>query len=403
MSNTMEIKVAKNSWHGWRDYARRVDYVPDSMTLRTAELFFNGATGCKDLGEKDLIWEAIDRNLHGLLTFVDTVLTREAVPLIAYSNSYKAGAAESIGQLIGQLAIPVTIENPVYDEVSRAAVAKLKTLNIGAIPEVDVLDVIGELRAFAYDWNPNLFDYEESDPNRRLIAQFIVGGLMFGWYAQVSETDHLIQAKRSRVFAALTKPDHKEGDVKWEQEVKIFEALRETCLGADTVRLDEMPAGPTIMPYLLFGAEGKSPATTKEVLDHLLSLRESGLGASYREWFKDLRTSLLQGRYATDAKDDIEVVRVELEHRLRGKFPKWSREFKLTLPTLSIDVPGAKLSMGKLELVGNVRLGVPDWIRNWLLDLSPFGRHRKLLLRTALAEAEYRNVSKHLWEMWSKS
>jgi hypothetical protein len=36
------IFVGANTWLGWREYARRVDYVPDPMTLRTAELFFNG-------------------------------------------------------------------------------------------------------------------------------------------------------------------------------------------------------------------------------------------------------------------------------------------------------------------------------------------------------------------------
>jgi hypothetical protein len=59
------IYVGANTWLGWREYARKIDYVPDPMTLRTAELFFNGWSGCLPLKQpREQIWEAIDGNLH---------------------------------------------------------------------------------------------------------------------------------------------------------------------------------------------------------------------------------------------------------------------------------------------------------------------------------------------------
>src|SRR4051812_16979584 len=94
------IFVSANTWLGWREYARRVDYVPDPMTLRTAELFFNGWTGCQPLEQpQERIWEAIESNLHGLLTFVDMLLTRDCVTLIEYNATYRPGAVKAINQL----------------------------------------------------------------------------------------------------------------------------------------------------------------------------------------------------------------------------------------------------------------------------------------------------------------
>jgi hypothetical protein len=407
------IWVASNTRAGWRDYARTIDYVPDPMTLRTAELFFNGKSGCVRLQQSaEQIWEAIDRNLHGLLTFVDMLLTRKGVPLIAYNATYRPGAAKPIDKLVGKLAIPVNIDGAVYAKVHRAAVDKLKTLDLTAIPEQDVMDVIGELTAFAYDWEPDLLDFEVKDENTRRIARFILGGLIFGWYAEASETDHLIQTKRSRLFAALTKPDHSQGLVTYQKEAALFEELRRTCLAANSVRFEEIPPNPTVLPYVLLGA-GQSPETVAEVLDRVLKLRESGLGRDYRTWFKDLRKSLSLGQQALKAKKEIEAVRVELEQRLRGKYPKWSREIDVGASvgltfSISVEKPAgpkieAEASLAKLEGKTTARVGIPDWIRNWLLDLNPFGRHRKLLLRAALSQAEYRDVMPHLRKIWMDS
>src|SRR6266568_547762 len=407
------IFVGANTWHGWREYARRVDYVPDPMTLRTAELFFNGWSGCLPLKQpQEQIWEAIESNLHGLLTFGDMLLTRDCVPLIEYNATYRPGAVRAIDQLIGELATSVLIDGAVYDDVRKAAVDRLKALDLQVIPERDVMDVVGEMTAYVYDWQPDLLDLEIRDEATRRVAQFLLGGLIFGWYAEASETDHLIQKKRSRLFTALTKPDDGAKYLPREQEAALFEELRRACIGADAVQIDEIPPNPTVLPYVLLG-DGRPPTSTQDVLDRILKLRDSGLGSSYRDWFKDLRTCLSHGRYATEAKKDIDRVRAELDHRLRGVYPKWSREVELAaklVPTLSISAEapaGPKVEfeagLAAIEAKTKLRLGVPDWIRNWLLDLNPFGRHRKLLLRAALAQSEYRNVLEELRRVWKQS
>jgi hypothetical protein len=335
------IFVGANTWLGWREYARRVDYVPDPMTLRMAELFFNGWSGCLPLKQpQEQIWKAIESNLHGLLTFVDMLLTRDCVPLIEYDATYRPGAVKAINELVGELATDVLIAGAVSSEVRKAAVDKLKALHLQAIPERDVMDVVGEMTAYVYDWQPDLLDLDLRDGPTRRVAQFLLGGLIFGWYAEASETDHLIQQKRSRLFAALTKPGDGKKYLAREQEAALFEELRRAvrrcgfCLGQrDT-------GESTVLPYILLGS-GQRPGNTQEVLDRILKLRDSGLGRSYRAWFGDLRESLSRGRYAIGAKRDIDKVRAELDQRLRGEFPKWSREVDLSAklgPTLSISV-----------------------------------------------------------------
>jgi hypothetical protein len=87
----------------------------------------------------------------------------------------------------------VLIDGRVYADVRKAAVARLKTLDLRAIPETDVMDVVGEMTAYVYDWQPDLGDVETRDEPTRRVAQFVLGGLIFGWYAEASQTDHLIQ------------------------------------------------------------------------------------------------------------------------------------------------------------------------------------------------------------------
>jgi hypothetical protein len=50
-----------------------------------------------------------------------------------------------------------------------------------------------------------------------------------------------------------------------------------------------------------------------------------------------------------------------------------------------------------------MRLAIPEWIRNMVVDHLPFRRHRKLLLRSALAQAEFQDVSRKLEKIWLSS
>ena len=43
----------------------------------------------------------------------------------------------------------------------KAAVDKLKALHLQAIPERDVMEVVGEMTAYVYDWQPDLLDLDQ--------------------------------------------------------------------------------------------------------------------------------------------------------------------------------------------------------------------------------------------------
>jgi hypothetical protein len=70
-----------------------------------------------------------------------------------------------------------------------------------------------EFKAMGYQWFPDLGDQfkEEED---MLLAIYLLGGLIFGGYAQISGSDHLLQDTRSKLLLELTKPDEKQQWVK---------------------------------------------------------------------------------------------------------------------------------------------------------------------------------------------
>lgn len=82
------IIIAENTPAEWRKFSSTFDCVPDPMIIRTAELFLNGRSGCSRL-DTDAVWQTIERNVHGLLTFFNMLMTRSAIPLISYYETFR--------------------------------------------------------------------------------------------------------------------------------------------------------------------------------------------------------------------------------------------------------------------------------------------------------------------------
>src|SRR5690349_5895138 len=70
--------------------AAGVDYVPDPMVLRAAELFIGGRQYC--IKEQKLddqkAWPVIESNIDGILAFFHALMTRERIPLIDYEYTF---------------------------------------------------------------------------------------------------------------------------------------------------------------------------------------------------------------------------------------------------------------------------------------------------------------------------
>jgi hypothetical protein len=415
------IVIENNSPEEWRKFSTVLDCVPDPMVVRTAELFLNGKSGCAKLGT-DAVWQTIESNLHGLLTFFNMLMTRPAIPLIDYFQTIRQDesmwplADQNILELFypvdKEMIIQVSVSQEPYVEIRNAAWENLRRLELESAAEHDVSDVASQMAAYQYDWHPSLGGIAVAE-NRVPLARFLLGGLIFGAYAQAADADHVIQNKRSQLFLTLTRPEAGSGIASYQHqhEEDLFVKLKETCARTDTVRFSDLPALPSILADIVL----RKPEITRvsEILPRAIEIRQSRAGKAYRAWFKQLRTALGDGRYATEAEREIEEVRKEAEHRLKDEYPKWGMCFTPTGSlgasiTVSAKVPGAsaeaKASLGDIKLEGEkMRLAIPDWIRNMVVDHLPFRRHRKLLLRSALAQAEFRDVSKKLNRIWERS
>jgi hypothetical protein len=348
-------------------------------------------------------------------------MTRPAIPLIGYYETFHQD--ESMWPLADhnilamfqpvakELIVQVGVAKEAYEEVRNAAWNNLTRLELGSATQDDVAGVARQLAAYQYDWHPSLGGLSFPD-DRKPLARFLLGGLIFGAYAQAADADHVLQDKRSQLFLTLTQPGAGSPATRYEREEDLFVKLKETITRADSaVHFSDLPAMPSILPDIL----SRTPAITKvsEILPRAIEIRQSMAGEAYRLWFKQLRTALGDGRYATNEKREIEAVRKEAEHRLKDEYSKWGMSFTPTVSagasiTLSAKALGSsvegKASLGDLKLEGEkIRLALPDWVRNMVVDYLPFRRHRKLLLRSALALAEFQNVSVKLEKIWFDS
>jgi hypothetical protein len=411
------LVIAQGTDDEWQKYGSMVGYVPDPMILRAGELFLSGRGGCRETftidgkppGDDvlDTLWQALDANIHGILTFFNLLMLRDAIPLLDYKHTYRRQGVPWIYEKLSPLLVEVNVWSPVYEAFRNTAQKVLPRLRVEDVDRDDVADVNMELRAFAHEWFPELGDLAFDGEDRVRVAGFLLGGLIFGAYADASDSEHVLQNKRSRIFTALTRPNRRRGEVQYEHEDELFQELVEACRRSGMVRVDEIPPIPSILPWLLLGSR-TAPQTTEDLLKRALDLRESKNGVAYRGWFSGLREKLRLGQYADNERADIEAVRKEIIHRLNAQHPKWSVPIELDVkikPELSVAAGAAAVALGEvgIKVKEPVRLSIPDWVRNWILDALPFQRHRKLLLRSALGQVAYRDVGLALRELWLES
>ena len=198
-------------------------------------------------------------------------------------------------------------------------------------------DVNQQLGAFAYDWHTELPGLRAATPQQRKIAEFLVGGMVFGGYAQATGTDHLIQPKRSDLLLAVSAPPAKDSAWRQGQEEKLFSDFKLYCANKDiNVRATDFRAPPTVLPYLLL--QEPAPARPMDLLERCLTLRENRLGQDYRNWYEQLRKSWSLGRDDPDAEKSIQDVLDSLHDRMGSKVAPKDEEVGGV--TLSIGVQG---------------------------------------------------------------
>jgi len=384
-----------------------VDFVPDPMMLRAAELFLLGqdrAAEAGAVGGPDEVWGVVDRNMDGVLAFFHVLMTRDRIPLIDYETTFPS---HHFSEILGDVVVPVHVDHGVYTAVKQEAQDKVRDRreDLRALPPAMIADIARELGTSGYEWYPD--PGLDLPGDQRVAATFLLGGIIFGGYAQAAGVDHILQSKRSRLFAALTVPQAEDPLWGFRKEQELFRRFQQYIAIDDRLRADEFELPPSVVPHLLL--QDPPPRTPGELLERALALRESPAGRAYREWHRRLRHAWSLGRHD----DAAERAVVEVLRELKKRFPHGQAdEDDRPILAMKVDIgleaeakvggepwPAEAKLGGKVE-AKDIRVGIPNRLRNWVVDRLPFQRHKKLLLRLSLDQRKYDNLMRHLRQLW---
>ena len=389
MIRTMNLSSNEDDW---RDAfgAERLDVIPDPMVMRAADLFIGGKSFAKQAGlDPGEAWKVIQLNLDGLIAFFHMLMTRDRIPLIDYEYTFAQTNFDALGE------IAVAIHPPNYQDLKEKAKLKLSTIDLDRIPEDRRVALARgkseELKEFGYNWFPDPGDrFSGSD---KVLASLLLAGLIFGGYAQISGSDHVLQTSRNMLLLELTQSDDDAPLWGPREEAKLFTRLNAVVSRDPRLSSLEVQLPPTVLPSLV----REQPKSPRHLFEKALELRENDKNfIAYRIWHKQLRETWAIGAHNDELEKDVVDVCKELTKRYPpGKDPVdtpavWSREIGLKV--------GAEL--GVEADLGKVTVSFPNWVRNWLVEGIRFRSHRKILLQLALAQLNSNYLLKGLKRLW---
>jgi hypothetical protein len=344
-------------------------------------------------------------------------MTRDRIPLIDYRSTFMQS---SFSKELGQLLVDIH-PGGIYGTLKERAEDQLeKTLDLSRIPAEMRAEIAkrrrNEQEAVGYEWNPDAGKKFKDD---KVLGSMLLGGLIFGGYAQMTGSDHVLQPSRQALLVEATQP---ENAPLWgaQKEAELFARLNAIVAKDSRLSLNDRELPPTILPHLM----KQKPTSSRDLLHKALALRDGDDDfKAYREWHRKLRAAWKMGAHSeAEEKAVIDVTR-ELSKRFpvgKDSFdapPLWSREiglkgkvgFKAVEARLEAEsAAGANFKLGvgggpeaEVEAdLGKVTLSFPNWIRNWLVEGLQFRSHRKVLLRMALAKRTLDNPSLGLRTLW---
>ncbi|NBQ69427.1 MAG: hypothetical protein EBU46_11615 [Nitrosomonadaceae bacterium] len=377
------MKIIVEKADDWLAIAKLGGPVVDPMILRCGELFLRGASSARDAGAA---LDLMTRNIHALSTFFDRIILDEKIPVFNYADSFDNDQnfnERTLSQVNAneEILVDVDVRYGAYKEVKNAALAELKKLYDGSGAGVDAeeaYNVLGELTASGYAWYPQLDELELRDDLEKRLASFILGGLIFGAYAQLAGTDHLMQPKRSRLFLAISLRQKTSNSA----EEYLFRKLGE-LVGRPTA---DIPYTPTFFPLLLQRSAG--PA---ELLKNALDLRNSGEARDYRTWLHEALTDFdTNGRIPITRAREVAKIASAIQRKLEG-FPVPKIDIKMTVT----DVAAVKPPGIDVDLTEPAKAA---W--GWLIEQLPGRRHRKLITRAIIADLEYVELDRRVQTVW---
>lgn len=368
-----------------------LDTVVDPMVVRCGEFFLKGAAGVQDASA---VWEFMSRNVDSLGMFFDAIILHDRIPVFNYADTWDMGLdfeARTLNAVNRDEAIleDVKVEYGPYMQVKNEVLAKLGELYSGP-PRISAdmaRDIVDELAAAEYRWQPHLGDLESKLPSdlERTLARFLLGGMIFAAYAQILEGDHIVQPKRSRLSlaVALGAPS-----AQYRFEEELFGELKARARASVT----DMPWRPTFFPYLLEGAE-----TPEAVLSHALVLRRSSEVREYRGWLRAALQRWSTHGEMTTFKKDVAAILKAID-RATGKVSVAPKvELKVTVADVTKAAAGQPIGPG-VDLTPTLQ---GFW--GWFFPNLPGKRYRKLLTQAIVWDGRFGQIENRLKTVWGRA
>ncbi|MFI6296509.1 hypothetical protein ACIBEJ_33300 [Nonomuraea sp. NPDC050790] len=412
--------------------ATRLDLIVDPMIYRTAEVFLAGPPARQadepELAWRDrlaLAWRPISQNVQELVSFLDLLVYVDHLPMIDYQYTFpleqfpghrlQQVCNEACGSRV--LSTIRVAEQPYREARDYAIEAMLaapreasprEASPRGASPrgasprgasprgERDSLadrDIEGELTAFDHQWRPPLPEIDPAyagtdDVPGRAVDTFLYGGALFGVYAKLASTAHLLQGKRARMLGAGTVQGH------YATEPDLFAAI-DADFAEERGEKFDIPSLPSVLPLLI-----RSAGSPLELIQAAAALRNTAMAEETRNWRSRLVADWRAGAaVAANVSDDLR----RLAERLRVAGEPYGP------PRPDVEQFGGGDPVGTISVY---LINAIPWNRLWLWTLPniPGKRHLKLLHRLHRAHSAYahvpdylRYVDRVLFRMWARS
>jgi hypothetical protein len=215
-----------------------------------------------------------------------------------------------------------------------------------------------------------------SELDRRL-GRFILGGMIFGQYADRMQSEHWLQPKRASLFVQATTGG---GAPNRDDERKLFESLAKEF---------NLPAlntwQPTFLHYVLEHAE-----TLRDIPRMVNRLRKSGAVRDYRAW----RTQALNEWRSSGGLTQQSLRTVD---RLKTVLTTRSGSFAATADA-GVALVETAVKQSPESAAKAVAKTAP--LFHWVLNALPGRRHVKLLADSAHARGRYPHIERRVRSLW---
>jgi len=390
----------------WALLTRRgLTTVLDPMVFRAGEIFLRGRSG-HALGDGPAVpldearaWDFLDKNLLALGFFLDALILNERLPLFNYGDTFDMHLnfeqrSFAVFNDSGRPAIETVdvtwsaympIKEGALDTLAERLGADRPAAAGDALTHAEAQSIVDELSHAEFQWDiglgPQLEARLTSDLDRRL-GRFLLGGMIFGGYADRLQSEHWVQPKRARLLVQATAG---RGAATRDDERALFAWLAERY---------GLPALTTWQPTFLHHVLQEA-TSLRDIPRIVARLRASGAVADYRAWRAE---ALSEWRHHGGIREGTARTIERLKQAL-------------TSPTTAGGTLGmaADASVALVEATATptpqsvVNAGRKAWpLVEQMRGLLPGHRHVKLLAESAHARGRYPQIARSVQTLWAE-